>query len=160
MTDRHLTASGGMLMEDWDAGDWGGLFAGFVAGAAALSKGLAWLLNWNEARSSGRAAKLVSWERSLVAREKEYREEIEGQLRFTRTELARVEGDVEQLRAVLFDVTTELHRHASGSPALSRAVRLLGMAYPIDPATPADLTALAAQVDAMSAGRIAAPDDN
>ena len=153
MTDRHLSASGGLLMDDWKAGDWGGLFAGFVAALAVLGKGLAWLLNWNEARSSGREARLVSWEVNLVARERAYREEIEGQLTATRTELARVEGDVEQLRAVLFDVTTELHRHASGSPALSRAVRLLGMAYPIDPATPADLTALAAQVDAAGTAR-------
>lgn len=153
MTDRHLTASGGRLMEDWEAGDWGGLFAGFVAGAAALSKGLAWLLNWNEARSSGREARLVSWEVNLVARERAYREEIEGQLSAARIDLARLEAEVEQLRAVLFDVTTDLHRHAPVSPALSRAVRLLGMAYPIDPATPADLTALAAQVDAARDGR-------
>lgn len=148
MTDRHLTASGGMLMEDWEAGSWGGLFAGLVAAAAVLGKGLAWLLNWNEARSSGREARLVSWEVNLVARERAYREEIEGQLNAARIDLARVEAEIEQLRAVLFAVATELHPHAPGSSALSRAVRLLGMAYPIEPAAPADLTALAAQVDA------------
>lgn len=148
MPDRQLIASGGVLMDDWKAGDWGGVFAGFVAAAAALSKGLAWALNWNEVRSSGREARLASWELNLVAREKAYREEIEGQLTSTRLELARVEGEVEQLRVVLSDVTAELHRHAPQSPTLTRAVRLLHVAYPVDSNTPADLTSLAAKVDA------------
>ncbi len=113
-------------MDDWSAGDWGGAFAGVIAVTATVGKGLAWLLNWNEARSSGREARLASWESSLVAREKAYREEIEGQLAATRGELARVEIELGVLREVLGEVTAELHRHAPDSPALARAARSLG----------------------------------
>lgn len=112
-------------MDKWSAGDWGGAFAGAVAVFAALAKGLAWRLDWNETRSSGREARLASWERSLVEREKIYREEIEQQLAGTRRDLARVVGELGVLRAVLGEVTAELHRHAPESPVLAHAARAL-----------------------------------
>lgn len=113
-------------MDKWSAGDWGGAFAGFVAAAAALAKGLAWLLNWNEARSDGREARLISWEHNLVNREKAYREEIEQQLHTTRVDLARVVGEVSVLRGLLVQVTAELHRHAPESAVLAHVATVLG----------------------------------
>lgn len=124
-TTPFITATGGVRMDNLTAGEVGGVFAGAVAALAALGKGLAWLLDWNDARTSGREARLEAWERSLVDREKAYREEIEGQLATTRAELARVEADFTTLRAVLAEVTAELHRHVPDSPALARAARAL-----------------------------------
>ena len=116
----------GAQMEHWDTGQAGGIFAGAVAALAVVGKGLAWLLNWNESRSSGREARLSAWEQSLLAREKAYREEIEAQLAVTRSELGRVEVELGWLREVLAEVTAELHRHAPGSTVLTRAARALG----------------------------------
>jgi uncharacterized coiled-coil protein SlyX len=113
-------------MSEWGAGEAGGVFAGAVAALAVLGKGLAWLLNWNETRSSGREVRLAAWEHSLAERERAYREEIEGALAATRAELARVEHDLDTLRGVLGAMAAELHRHAPESPALARAARALG----------------------------------
>lgn len=125
MPYRKLTAAGGSRMEDWSAGDWGGLFAGFVAALAGLGKGVAWLLDWNRNGLSAREVRLSKWEANLVNRERAYREEIEGQLAATRTELGRVELEVGVLREVLGEVTAELHRHAPDSPALTRAAKAM-----------------------------------
>lgn len=116
----------GARMDNWSAGEAGGAFAGLVAALAVVGRGLAWLLDWNNARSDNREARLTSWERNLVEREKAYREEIEGQLAATRTELAQVERQVGALRSALSDVTAELRRHTKDSPALMRAAALLG----------------------------------
>lgn len=114
-------------MEDWSAGEWGGAFAGLVAGLAALGKGAAWLLDWNRTGLTRREERLASWEQSLASRERNYREEIESQLASARTEIERVEAEVGQLRSVLSEVTGELLRLGHDSPILARAVRALGM---------------------------------
>lgn len=115
----------GARMDDWTAGDWGGLVAGFVAGLAALGKGLAWLLNWNESRSTGREARLAAWEKSLADRERAYREEIETKLVQAEENLDRVTQRIAQLCGVLRDVTAALRGHDPDSPALSRAEHVL-----------------------------------
>lgn len=106
-------------------GEAGGVIAGALAVLASLGAGLRWLFTWTDKRALARDERLRRWEENLIAREKSYREEIEGQLAHTRTELGRVERELEALRAVLAVMASELHRHDPASPALTRALALL-----------------------------------
>jgi hypothetical protein len=126
----QILPSQGAQMNEWNPGEAGGVFAGVVAALAVIGKGLAWLLDWNESRSTGREVRLSKWEASLLAREMAYREKIEVELTATRHELAMARSDVERveeelgtLRSALAEVTRELHRHAPDNPALARAAR-------------------------------------
>lgn len=111
-------AMGTIEMEDWTAGDWGGLMAGAVGLFATVAKGLAWTLNWNEARSTARERRMEAWEASLTAREKQYREEVEQRIDM-------MQDRVEHLSSALRTVTSALRGYDPASPALAQAEALL-----------------------------------
>jgi len=135
------------------AGEVGGIMAGIIAGGAAVAKGIAWLLNWNDARRGEKEDRLATWEKSLAEREKAYREEIEHRLDQVQADLAKANGVAERLNytvstlvVAVEDLTSELESHAPQALSLIRARRLL-QSLKIRP-TPAELDALAKKVDA------------
>ncbi len=132
-----------------------------VSGAVGVAAGgsvfgfFRWLSTWTERRAGRRDARLQAWEASLVAREKQYREEIEHQLTETRQLVEGLRTDLDEQRAttrrlidVVTDLSFELETHAPMSPALRRARALL-KTLPL-PRPSADLAALAAQLDGGS----------
>ncbi|WP_342248597.1 hypothetical protein [Sphingomonas sp. OTU376] len=62
------------------AGEVGGIIAGAIALLAALGKGVAWALNWKDARANSRSAKLQAWHDELTAREAKLDAEIASRL--------------------------------------------------------------------------------
>lgn len=133
-------------MSELSVGEAGGIFAGAVAGLAALGKGLAWLLNWQNARSENREARLRQWEESLARREKDHREETEARL-------VAVEGKLTAVSAALFEAIGELQRLDPASPVLAHARLILQHAYPIQPDTPAEMKALLRRIDLKDDGK-------
>lgn len=110
------------------AGEIGGIFAGLVALLAALGKGVAWALNWNEARQNSRTAKLEAWHSELADREAKLDAEIAGRLERIEREHARLtKGNTELLlrferyRGAYSVLATELMRLGTGSEALEQA---------------------------------------
>lgn len=129
-------------MDNWSAGEVGGVFAGVVAALAAVGKGLAWLLNWRDERISYREKRLDALERSLQAREKQYREAIEHELADLRGEMVRLRSQQGALSFSLLEVAIA-HRDADpDSPALSRAAASLRQAFPPEYDTPAEIMEL------------------
>ena len=147
----------GSGVESLSIGEVGGWIGGAIAVLAALGKGLAWLLNWNEARRDDKENKLKVWEDSLLKREMAYRTEIERRLNEVQEELAETKDVADKqshrittLIYAVEDLADELKRHAPEAPALARAKRLLSTLKLTE--TPDDLAALAQQVDAGTAG--------
>lgn len=147
--------TGGIPPEGFSAGEIGGVFAGIVAGLAALGKGAAWLLNWNEARTSSKQARLEKWEASLAERERAYREEIEERLKHSEERIQSMAAEIVTLRsnqitltAGVVDLATDLDRHAPTSPVLESVIRQL-KALPLADPSPV-LDALVAKFDART----------
>ena len=127
---------------------------GVAAGGSAFGF-FRWLSIWTDRRAGRRDARLQAWEASLVAREKQYREEIEHQLSETRQLVEGLRTDLDEQRLttrrlidVVTDLSFELEAHAPMSAALRRARALL-KTLPL-PQPSADLAALAAQLDGGS----------
>lgn len=153
-------STGGIPPEGISAGEVGGVVAGVIALVAAIGKGLAWLLNWNEARTSNRQARLEKWEASLVERERSYREEIEARLEQAEerlqhaedktatmaTTIANLRSNQAALTIAVVDLATDLDVHAPTSPVLLGVIRSLRKLALPEP-SPA-LEALAARLDA------------
>lgn len=134
-------------MDNWTAAaQAGGAFAVVLGALAALGKGLAWLLNWHGERSDGKSARLAAWEGSLVAREKEYREGIEGHLEDLQREVSGLREDIGTLGVSLLEVTTELRILDPDSAALAGAGGALKRAFRPSFPLPRDMTALAQQL--------------
>lgn len=143
-----MTGQAGVAqMDNWTAGDYGGLFAGAVAALAGVAKGLAWLLNWRGEREDQRAQKLADWEASLTKREKEYRLELEGKFDAIEGEVAELRTQNGALGVSLLDVTTALRTENPTNPALARAAAVLRAAFPLDRVLPAGFDDLLAQLD-------------
>lgn len=140
--------TGVVAMDNWTAGDYGGAFAGLIAGLAALGKGLAWLLNWHGAREERRAKKLAAWEASLTQREKEQREKTERRLAEVEGELAHVTARQWALGNSLIECMADLRDHNPGSDALDRAKAVLRAAFPPDFTLPTAFADLVARFDA------------
>lgn len=147
-----IQTRGLLRMDQMSAGEIGGVFAGFIAGAAAIGKGLAWLLNWNDARTSGLQERLAAWEKSLAERERTYRTEIEERLERAEHDLTAMGKTVEVLRlaattltGAVVDLATELELHSPKNIVLGRVKRLL-KTMPMPHASP-ELEALARQLD-------------
>lgn len=134
------------------AGEVGGVFAGIVAGLAAIGKGIAWMLNWKDARENSRAARLHAWEQSLDRREKEHREETEARL-------GAVESKLSAVSMALFEAIGELQRLDPFSPILASARLVLQQAYPVDPDMPAEIKALIRRVDRATPAKQGDPRD-
>lgn len=140
-----------------DSGDAGGVFAGVVAGLYAIGKGLAWLLNWQNARGEDRSKRLKVWEESLDRRERDLRLSMEAELGELRDEVEAQGRDladqtaINQLtRMALVEVTTELERRAADSLALQRAKALLHRTEPNALLLPSDIATLARAADERS----------
>jgi hypothetical protein len=134
-------------MEHWTAGDYGGAFAGAVAGLAAIGKSLAWLLNWQGARENRRSQRLAEWETSLNKREREYRLELEGKFDAIECEVRTLRGRSTALAVTMIDVTADLRAVRPESPALARAAATLRIAFPIEDGIPPEMAALLAQLN-------------
>ncbi|WP_310534592.1 hypothetical protein [Novosphingobium sp.] len=135
------------------AGEVGGVFAGVVAALAALGKGLAWLLNWQGARSDRKADRLRVWEESLDRRDKEYRQQLEHDLEELRaahlanaTEISALRNRFRALRGAALELVIEVRAISPDSPALKRADAMLRTAFPVEVVLPADLTELVNQL--------------
>lgn len=142
-------------MDNMGAGEAGGILAGFVAAMAVLGKGLAWLLNWNDTRRQDKEGRLAAWERSLVDREKAYREEIEARLDEVQHDLAQAKGLTEELTRnvstlviAVGDLASELESHAPHALSLLRARALLET-LKLTPVPPS-LATLARKIDAAN----------
>lgn len=123
-------------MDNFSIGEAGGIFAGLVATLAALGKGIAWAVGWNDRRDRLREAKLSAWEDSLNRREIEQR-------RNTEQRLIAMEASVAVMRRALIRVTSELRIANPESSALAIAEEALRSAYPVDFDTPPPLDGLA-----------------
>ena len=129
------------------AGEAGGIIAGAVALLYAFGKGMAWLLNWKDARAQSRAAKLQAWHDELAKREKEqddrdlqYRQHIETQLR-------RLALENRVLRRAFELVAEPLRRLEPENPKLAQAQNMLDRAFPLDPGLPIDMGILVSMID-------------
>lgn len=132
-------------MDDWTAGDYGGLIGGGIVMLGAIGKGLAWLLNWQGARSDRREAKLTKWEASLTERERDYRHQIEDKL-------GSLERANRLVAIALLDVTLELKHFAPLSPAVARAFETLRELMPADFEMNPQMRAAVEQLDKVGEG--------
>jgi hypothetical protein len=135
-------------VDNWTAAaQAGGAFAIVLAGLAAIGKALAWLLNFHGERSDGKAADLRAWQASLTAREKDYRETLEGDLSDLKGQVAQLRNDVGALGHSLLEVTTELRDLDPASEALLRATLVLRRAFSPVYSMPGDMQQLARDLD-------------
>lgn len=136
-------------MDNFSAGEVGGIFAGAIALIAAVGKGLAWLLNWQGERSDAKAARLRAWEDSLDRREKEARAAMELRFRGLEVAVIKLRRRTWAMRECLQEVTTELRVHAPDSAAADRAESMLRSAWAetLDFDVPEDLAELARMLD-------------
>lgn len=134
-------------MDDWTAGDYAGAFAGAVAALAAIGKGLAWLLNWQGARSDRRAERLRLWEESLNRREQDFRQDLEVRLAEEKQARLALEARVGSLGVALFDVTLALQEADPRSAALVRVTAALRAAFPAEAVLPEGIAALLTRLD-------------
>lgn len=125
-------------MNDWTTTQEAtGIAAGMVALGSACWQVFRWALGKHDNRRELREAKLETWEHNLVAREKDYREQIEGQLAGIKVDMVELQaelhetrGALEVTRHVMLEVTSELHTYAPDSPALARAQKIMRDAFP------------------------------
>lgn len=129
------------------------MFAGVVAALAALGKALAWLLNWQGARSDRKADRLRVWEESLDRRDKEYRQQLEHDLEELRAahqananEITGLRNRFRALRGAALELVVEVRLIKPDSPALKRADAMLRTIFPLDSALPEDLAELVNQL--------------
>jgi len=110
---------------------------------------MAWLLNWQGARSDRKAERLRLWEESLDRRDKEYRLQLEHDLEELRAahqanaaEIDVLRNRFRALRGAALELVVEVRAIKPESPALKRADAMLRTAFPIEAALPEDLTDL------------------
>lgn len=130
-------------------GEVGGVLAGIIAGIAAVGKGLAWLLNWQGARSDRKAERLRAWEEMLNQRDKEYRAKLEHDIAELqdahKANAEQIAGLIKLTRALsgaALELVVEVRVLNQDSPALKRAHTILRTAFPLDNTLPSDLTEL------------------
>lgn len=121
------------------AGEIGGIFAGVVALLAAIGKGAAWLLNWNEARANSRSAKLQAWHDELAQREAKLDDDINDRLAVLEASYQRL-SDQHVVVLQRFDrsqmayrlIAAELIEIAPHSAALVQAQMILAQPFPAE----------------------------
>lgn len=121
-------------------GEVGGVFAGIVALLYAIGKGIAWLLNWNDARASTRTAKLDAWEVKLDKRETEFEAKTDARMTTMEHEMTAMGRENRALRTAFQRVAVRLQFFSPNDPALADAERILAQAIPLEPFTPPDMT--------------------
>ncbi len=150
-----MPLAGSQPMDNWNAGEIGGVFAGFVAALAALGKGVAWLLGRDDRRAELRDKKLQAWEDSLARREVEQRAQTETRLVVLERQVRRLQSRLGRVSGSLLEVTVELREVAPLNPALLRAEALLKSEFEADPDTPEDMLAAARKLDGGRHGNAA-----
>ncbi len=133
-------------MDNFSAGEAGGIFAGVVALLALLGKGVAYLLNVHEERTQRRSAKLDEWEQSLVRREKEMREATEGRLAAVERQVRELDRAYSLVVGVTHIMVDDLIVMNPRSAALSLVLSRIREAYPLTEDMPAELVNLAARL--------------
>ncbi|MEV5021429.1 hypothetical protein MRBLMA1_001252 [Sphingobium sp. LMA1-1-1.1] len=128
------------------SGEVGGVLAGVIAVGMALGKGMAWLLNWRDARAKTRAAKLQVWHDELKAREDALDRKIDARL-------ASFEQQVDKWRLAFHLVAAELLQRYPQSMALMQAQKILAEAFPIHLAVPEDMARSLDRLDEAEAGK-------
>ncbi|KEZ00609.1 hypothetical protein AI27_17825 [Sphingomonas sp. BHC-A] len=123
------------------------MIAGSVAILYAIGKGMAWLLNWRDARALSRAAKLQAWHDELKAREAKQDERDLKYQQHIETQLRRQAVEIRVLRRAFELVAEPLRRLEPDNPNLSHAQAMLDRAFPLDPGIPEDLASLMAMID-------------
>jgi hypothetical protein len=111
------------------AGEAGGIFAGAVAVLGLIGAGIKWALNWNDARTSTRTAKLDAWHEELKSREAALDEQQAQYQRRIETRLAHVEMENRALGEALGLVTIALRGKDPGNPALVAADDIIKNAF-------------------------------
>ncbi len=129
------------------AGEAGGIFAGAVALLYAVGKGMAWLLNWKDARAQSRAAKLQAWHDELAKKEKEQDDRDKRYQQHIETQLRRQSIEIRVLRRAFELVAEPLRRLEPDNPKLVQAQNMLDRAFPLDPGLPIDMGALLSMID-------------
>lgn len=121
------------------AGEIGGIFAGVVALLAALGKGAAWALNWNDARVNSRSAKLQKWHEELTEREARIDAQINARLNTLESSYDRLNDAhalvlqrLDRSRMAYRVIAAELIEIAPHSAALVQAQMILTEPFPTD----------------------------
>lgn len=141
-------------MSDLNASEAAGIFGGVLTLLGLVGGAIAWLLNYQGARSDRKAERMRAWEESLLRREREYRENIENELAELRrdrehdaVEHQRMRNHIVVLRDTLSNLVGEVKRLDPTSAALARADRMLRAAFTPDFTLPADMAELLMKFD-------------
>jgi len=137
------------------SGEIGGVLAGIIAGGMAIGKGLAWLLNWRDARANTRTAKLDKWhdeleqeKRDLDERRKDLDAKLDERMESLEQQVARHGVAIDRWRMAFHLVAAELLQRDPKSMALMQAQKILAEAFPLNLAVPEDMEATLGQIDA------------
>ena len=121
------------------SGEVGGVLAGVVAVGVAASKGLAWLINWRDARAQTRSAKLDQWHEELKRREMDLDEKLDQRMNGLEQQVGDLTKAVDKWRMAFHMVAAELLQRHPQSAALIQAQKILAEAFPIHLAVPEDM---------------------
>ncbi len=113
------------------AGEAGGIFAGIVALLYAVGKGLAWVVNWRDARALTRSAKLDKWHDELEEKEKLLAAKIEQRMTAFETQVTEMGKAVNKWRMAFHMVAAELLQRNPHSMALMQAQKILAEDFPL-----------------------------
>lgn len=148
MNSTTMTAAKGARMDNFSAGEVGGIFAGVVTLIGTMIAGLAKLLNWHGERTDAKAAKLTRWEASLSAREKELREITEARLEALEGRLKVVETAYTLVVGVTHVMVDDLIVLNPRSASLTMVLKRIRETYPLPEDMPSELAHLAARLSA------------
>lgn len=134
----------------FSSGEVGGVLAGVVAVVVAAGKGIAWVLNWRDARAKTRAAKLDRWHEELLKREKELDDKIDNRMAGLEHQVGELGRAVDKWRMAFHLVAAELLQRHPQSAALMQAQKILAEVFPISLAVPADMEEALGRIDEAS----------
>jgi hypothetical protein len=132
-------------------GEVGGIFAGVIAGFAALGKGASWLLNFRERQADSRSHKLALWHAELDAREKALDQKQEEYWSRIERDVAILKTQSSALRMAYELVAAPLRAIDPHNGALAQAEQLLHAAFPLDPTISPSIDHLLGRIDAAQA---------
>lgn len=112
-------------------GEVGGWLAGAVVLLGAFGKGIAWLLNWRDARAQTRAAKLQAWHEELARRETALDAKVDERMAGLEQQVAELGRNVDKWRMAFHLVAAELLQRHPQSTALMQAQKILAEACPM-----------------------------
>lgn len=134
------------------SGEIGGVLAGIIAGGVAIGKGLAWLLNWRDARAKTRTAKLDKWHEELARREKDLDARLDHRLESLERQVTQHTAALDKWRMAFHLVAAELLQRHPQSTALMQAQKILAEAFPLNLTLPEDMEAALGQIDQAGGG--------